>query len=206
VLIIALTGLVWSFEWFDHSVQWIANGGVKTAKSKPIFSDTTKTVAAFPIDKIHADLIALNPDALSLSINLPEKSNGIVNATARSGVHIRYDVVRYQFDQFTGQLLKTSSFEEKNRGEKLRAMNYDIHTGGLLGLPGKLLAFFASLIAASLPVTGFMIWYGRKNKKIVERKVVFVKPIPNRPVFRRSSIMQSPVTKEGIENNPGIAD
>jgi uncharacterized iron-regulated membrane protein len=44
-------------------------------------------------------------------------------------------------------------------------MNYDIHTGAILGLPGKFLAFFASLIAASLPVTGFMIWMGRKKKK-----------------------------------------
>jgi len=44
-------------------------------------------------------------------------------------------------------------------------MNYDIHTGAILGLPGKILAFFASLICASLPVTGFYIWYGRKYKK-----------------------------------------
>jgi uncharacterized iron-regulated membrane protein len=44
-------------------------------------------------------------------------------------------------------------------------MNYDIHTGAIIGLPGKILAFFASLIAASLPVTGFMIWLGRRNKK-----------------------------------------
>ena len=43
-------------------------------------------------------------------------------------------------------------------------MNYDIHVGAVLGLPGKILAFFASLIAASLPVTGFVIWWGRRKK------------------------------------------
>jgi uncharacterized iron-regulated membrane protein len=43
-------------------------------------------------------------------------------------------------------------------------MNYDIHTGAILGLPGKFLAFFASLICASLPVTGVYVWWGRKNK------------------------------------------
>jgi uncharacterized iron-regulated membrane protein len=43
-------------------------------------------------------------------------------------------------------------------------MNYDIHVGAILGFPGKVLAFLASLIAASLPVTGFMIWWGRRKK------------------------------------------
>ncbi|MFC1223951.1 PepSY domain-containing protein [Pedobacter sp. BG31] len=43
-------------------------------------------------------------------------------------------------------------------------MNYDIHVGAILGLPGKVMAFFASLIAASLPITGFIIWWGKKKK------------------------------------------
>jgi len=43
-------------------------------------------------------------------------------------------------------------------------MNYDIHIGAVLGLPGKIMAFVASLIAASLPITGFIIWWGRKKK------------------------------------------
>src|SRR3989337_894753 len=48
--------------------------------------------------------------------------------------------------------------------DKIVRMDYDIQVGAVLGLPGKLLAFFASLIAASLPVTGFIIWWGRKKK------------------------------------------
>jgi uncharacterized iron-regulated membrane protein len=44
-------------------------------------------------------------------------------------------------------------------------MNYDIHTGAVLGLPGKILVFFAGLIIASLPITGFYIWWGRKQKE-----------------------------------------
>lgn len=200
VLIIALTGLVFSFDWFDNSVQWLANGGVKTGKPKPLFSDTTKMDTTLPLDKVYADLVALNRDALSLSINLPEKSNGVINASARNGIHVRYNTLRYQFDQFTGRLLETSDFDKKSGGEKLRSMNYDIHTGGILGFPGKLLAFFASLISASLPVTGFLIWYGRRNKKTVEKKIAVVKPISNRPVFRLSSFQQSsPAINEEIE-------
>jgi uncharacterized iron-regulated membrane protein len=55
-------------------------------------------------------------------------------------------------------------FPEAKAADKLIRLNYDIHTGAVLGLPGKFLAFFASLICASLPVTGVYIWWGRKNK------------------------------------------
>jgi uncharacterized iron-regulated membrane protein len=42
--------------------------------------------------------------------------------------------------------------------------NYDIHVGAILGLPTKIIAFIVSLICASLPVTGFMIWWGEERK------------------------------------------
>ncbi|HVK46889.1 MAG TPA: hypothetical protein VM488_03580, partial [Pseudobacter sp.] len=35
----------------------------------------------------------------------------------------------------------------------------------ILGLPGKIMAFFAALIGASLPVTGFLVWWGKRKKK-----------------------------------------
>jgi uncharacterized iron-regulated membrane protein len=62
-------------------------------------------------------------------------------------------------------------------GQLLR-MNYDIHTGAVIGLPGKILAFFASLIAASLPVTGFYIrWGRRKQSKEKEKERVSILPL-----------------------------
>jgi uncharacterized iron-regulated membrane protein len=43
-------------------------------------------------------------------------------------------------------------------------MNYDIHVGAIGGLTGKIIAFIASLVCASLPVTGFLIWWGKRRK------------------------------------------
>src|SRR5690606_8020012 len=67
--------------------------------------------------------------------------------------------------ELKGEDLYAKRFEEADFGEKLRKMNYDIHVGTVLGLPGKFLAFFASLIGATLPVTGFLVWLGKKRKK-----------------------------------------
>ena len=73
------------------------------------------------------------------------------------------------FDQYTLQEIPVTHLDGRYKdatiADKIVRMNYDIHTGQVLGLPGKILAFFASLIAASLPITGFYIWWGRKKKK-----------------------------------------
>jgi uncharacterized iron-regulated membrane protein len=53
---------------------------------------------------------------------------------------------------------------------KMNEMNYDIHVGQILGLPGKIIAFLVSLICASLPITGFIVWLG-KRKKSKSKKV-----------------------------------
>ncbi|MCA6440270.1 MAG: PepSY domain-containing protein, partial [Chitinophagaceae bacterium] len=48
--------------------------------------------------------------------------------------------------------------------DNIKRMNYDIHTGAIFGLPGRLAIFFTALIAASLPITGFYFWWGKKRK------------------------------------------
>src|SRR5690606_3566510 len=71
----------------------------------------------------------------------------------------------YILDSYTGAVLKKDLWKNKNSGERYEDANLNIHIGAILGLPGKILAFIVSLIAASLPITGLYIWLGRKKKK-----------------------------------------
>jgi uncharacterized iron-regulated membrane protein len=162
-LIIALTGLVWAFDWFKDSVQWTANGGKSIEKSEPVISDTTLTGNIFPLDKIILSGQLNYPTAVSYSVMLPSDKKSTVRVSIKSDKHAFYKNINHQYDQHSGKLLKASVFADKNAGEKIYALNYDIHVGGVLGLTGKILAFLASLICASLPVTGFFIWRGRKK-------------------------------------------
>lgn len=77
----------------------------------------------------------------------------------------------FEFDQYSGKILKAELFENYSTADKIKHSNRDLHTGQNFGLLGKLLAFAASLFSASLPITGFLIWYQRKYKK-VSKKVV----------------------------------
>lgn len=48
--------------------------------------------------------------------------------------------------------------------DKMMLWNYDIHTGGIWGWWGKLLMAIFSLMIATLPITGVLMWWGRRNK------------------------------------------
>jgi uncharacterized iron-regulated membrane protein len=64
---------------------------------------------------------------------------------------------------------------------KVRRVVYPIHTGSVGGIFTKLIALAVSLFAASLPVTGFLIWWGRRKKS----KATHALPI-NMPTARRT--------------------
>ncbi|OMQ08803.1 PepSY domain-containing protein [[Flexibacter] sp. ATCC 35103] len=163
-LLIALTGLVWSFKWFDNSIKWLANGGQTIErKQEDVASDISKNQNQNLLDKIYAAVQSDYPNAEGYTFSMPEDSLQSQSVYVDNGGN--FGIVATQFDQYTGELLEKKTFADRNNGDKLRSLNYAIHSGGILGLPGKIMAFFASFICASLPITGFYIWWGRNNKK-----------------------------------------
>jgi hypothetical protein len=54
--------------------------------------------------------------------------------------------------------------QHQSAGFKYGNLTYNIHTVQVADLAGKILAFFASLISASLPITRLIIYLGKQNK------------------------------------------
>lgn len=169
-LLLALTGLVWGFQWFADSVYWAASGGetMKPYKEVLSVSDSTKaTIYSEPVDEIWNNLSAAFPKAI-LDIHFPEGKNGSIEMAINPerGTYWKTDY-RY-YDQRTLRELQAkhvySRFNDANTGDLVLRMNYDIHVGQIGGIWGKIIAFCASLLIASLPVTGTLVWWGRKSK------------------------------------------
>lgn len=171
-LIIALTGLVWAFKCYDKGVQWLFNGGKTFPKKERIVSDTTYYTKISATDKIYLATIKAHPEAKSYFLFTPEEKDSLATYQTFIRYKNRFDDVSMEFDQYTGKNLKITTYKDKNNGEKFRFINYDLHVGSILGFPGKVLAFFASLVCASLPITGFLIWWGRNKKKKATPKPV----------------------------------
>lgn len=166
-LIIALTGMVFAFRWFSAVVYVAASG--TTAPPPQTVVRSVKPAAesshgASPLDK--AFLLAQEqlPRAARLGISPATGSEGTISVFGYKDGETYYGYDALQFDQYTGRLLHRRNNSEKNRGERLVEMNYDIHVGAIGGLTGKIIAFIASLVCASLPVTGFLIWWGKRRR------------------------------------------
>jgi uncharacterized iron-regulated membrane protein len=69
------------------------------------------------------------------------------------------------FDKYTGKDIEIRPYESFSKGDKLKRLIYPIHTGSIYGYPTKILAFIVCLFAVTLPVTGLLIWLGKKKKK-----------------------------------------
>jgi uncharacterized iron-regulated membrane protein len=173
-LVLALTGLVWGFQWFNKSLYWTASGGRSLPAKEKHISERPETVRVTPASQADKLWLLLRPDSRntqgSIRIQLPMKEDGVfeVVTNPERGTYYRREQSRY--DQYSLQPLAlqdvfAKNFKEASGADKLNRMNYDIHVGAVLGLPGKILAFFASLICGSLPVTGFIVWWGKRRKK-----------------------------------------
>jgi uncharacterized iron-regulated membrane protein len=162
-LVLALTGMVYSFGWFSNFVYAAANGSFV----KPVFVNA-QSVPADPIINKPIDIAFENANS-----QLPgAKRIGVTPATGKQGViyvfgynrkGVYYNSDELQYDQYSGKLLHRKNYSEKNSGEKIIEMNYDIHVGAIGGIAGKIIACIISLICASLPVTGFIFWLKRKK-------------------------------------------
>jgi hypothetical protein len=106
----------------------------------------------------------LNIPMLTFSLFVSGKETDPLDIQVSAGgkTHARFSLVL--FDRNSGNLLMKYGSDDVKGGEKLRSMNYDLHTGAFAGLPTKVFAFFIALICASLPVTGFIVWNNKRKK------------------------------------------
>ena len=170
-LLLGLTGLVWAFSWFDESLQSVLDKMGSTAtKVEQVAPPAVAPQMAVDLpvyDRIYTEVRQLYPDAKGYYFYFPQQENKPLNVFVRYAK--QYQSIVRQYDNHDGHLLQTIDFAGKTNGKKMRDLNYDLHLGSILGIAGKTIVFLASLICASMPITGFYIWYNRRNKKKTTR-------------------------------------
>lgn len=167
-LILALTGMVYGMEWFNNAVYWTASGGKKFEYIR-VMSDTTLTQVS---DQAQEDVLfsrlkktGVDLDYEHITIGYPFGKAGTWSVSVNPKPGTRYLETRDQFEQHSLKLLdKEVPYSEANGGEQLRRINYDLHVGSIGGLTTKIIAFLVCVISASLPVTGLIVWLGKKKK------------------------------------------
>jgi uncharacterized iron-regulated membrane protein len=175
LIFIVITGLVWSFEWVGNAEYALFTGGKKKPKvPTPVSVKADVSDGIDPLDKITAAVTTGYPSVVRYQVNLPATDSAAVMVRMYPDALTYYRMDHLYFNQYTAAPVEAGAnwgkYKDANAGEMASRMNFDIHTGAIAGLPGRILVCFAGLIAASLPVTGFCIWWGKKKKKTIRHK------------------------------------
>lgn len=180
LILSSLTGLMWASENFADSIYKITGSSRSVVQKKPPQTDTiidsSQTIA--PIDaiwyRIEKELYHKYATALFV---LPATSTDPILLRANPDKGTLYKTDFRYFNQHSGQEIAGAFVwgnykDAATVADHIKRLNYDIHTGAIFGFPGRLVIFFAALIAASLPLTGFYFWWGKNRKSNRTLKLV----------------------------------
>lgn len=162
ILVMALTGLTWSFEWYRNGFYRVfgcdapAGKGVQRAKAKTVDVEGDAPVEYQYWQSVYDRLSKENPDAHKITISHGKATvspSGVINKRASDS---------YTFDTATGEILTSELYRDRDNSRKMRGVIYSIHVGNFGGMLTKVLWFFAALLGAVLPLTGYYLWIKRK--------------------------------------------
>lgn len=170
-VILAITGLVYAFAWFGDGFYKLTGGDSSPTFTWPenISEAGTPIVSYEPaVDVIWMRMEQEYPNVSSIEMHYPVGEEYTVYAYMRRSDGTYWDTDSRYFDSRTLEEIEPDhiygKLEVASTADLIRRMNYDIHVGAIGGIFGKIIVFLSSLIVGSLPVTGFMIWWGRRSK------------------------------------------
>ncbi len=174
LIFITVSGLTMSYGWLDKSIAWMLDGGKTEPKSEitaPVQSALNTGSESFEDtwNNLHN---AYTPLERSFVTFIPGKDTLALNIYPQQGAtYNRHD--RFLVNPQTGKVISHDPWSEKRNSEIYKEAELNLHVGAILGMPGKILAFICCLVATSLPVTGFYIWWFRRKKRSAGKSTLF---------------------------------
>lgn len=192
LLIMGLTGLQWSFEWYRNGLYKTLG----TYKEKPITNTISEKDIHTTTHKNQIEVITGIPQSVNTILLLANKElkyNGNLRVSFPSEKDKTYSVSKSRVGYFapaasdrltihsvTGEIIQKDIFNLKPFNERVAGNIKALHVGNVFGGFTKLLYFIACLIATSLPITGTIIWINKlkKKRKFRNKPVMFLQNSP----------------------------
>ncbi len=181
-LLVTLTGLFWSYQWYNTMLYKIAGVEKPQRQQAPQMQQRQKPEGQFgqkepqreenPSAKFDDLQKAVNMfnmliqrEYYSFTVKLPQK--GTIYSFSyldEQSNHFR-ESNSLELDINSSQLVKHERFDEKPLNEQLMRSILPLHTGEYFGLAGQIGMFLASSLMALFVITGFMLFINRHKKK-----------------------------------------
>ena len=196
VLVMALTGLTWSFDWYRNGfyrvfgVETSAPSGGHTAQASAPQEPRQKAEPKGGDDRTQRESRPTGEDRGSrtensfacwqqvydqLAAENPDRLKIEITDGTASVSNNRYGNIRgtdrYTFDPQSGQITGASLYKDTGNSGKIRGWIYSVHTGAWGGNLTRIIWFLAALLGATLPLTGYYLWIKRLYRKRHNRAV-----------------------------------
>jgi sulfite reductase (NADPH) flavoprotein alpha-component len=176
-LVMALTGLWWSFDWYRNGLSLILTGKpamIQQAGGPPGggregrgSQEAPPAPPAMSLDPAWAQFTATTGGAYeTANFGLPRKEGDpiTVRILPLDAAHERASD-QMKLDPATGAVLSYERFRDKTAGEQLYGSVFPLHSGSYFGVIGITLWGLASLMMPVFFVTGWLLYLGRRKSK-----------------------------------------
>lgn len=183
-LLMSLTGLFWSYEWYRSGLYAITGTPVPAQRGGPPGGGEAKprgerggavrdaarpAPAAGPSLDLAAAFAAFDaavPARSTLTLRLPAMPGQPLEFGYQDvdPAHERANN-RLVLDAATLAVTAHERYDDKPAGQKIMASIFPLHSGSFFGLPGLLLFMVASLTMPLFAITGWMLYLDRRKKK-----------------------------------------
>ncbi|KFN52029.1 hypothetical protein N790_03610 [Arenimonas malthae CC-JY-1] len=168
-LVMALTGLWWSYGWYREGVNSLAGSPAQAMRGGTGAAPTGRDAGPAPVVDVAAAFVAFDAEVPAWStrtLRLPAAAGAPVefNYQDPNPAHERANH-RLALDAATLAVAAHERFDDKPAGQRFVAAIFPLHSGSYFGWPGLLLFCIASLAMPLFTVTGFQLYLDRRAKK-----------------------------------------
>ncbi len=201
VFFMITTGAMWAFDWFNRGVYFLTSGG----QALPVAAESGQPApgsglsARYPIAPTQYRLAlkafrerypAIYESATEISVGyFADEKEPLLDISASfdpQGIRGQKAMAAY-FDKTTNRLVKDNLADTRNFGDAVQLSTNELHYGTFFGLASKVLTFLACLVTATLPVSGFYVWYGRRKRPARPvRQSDRPRRFPTKPIYAKS--------------------
>ncbi|HEX7924914.1 MAG TPA: PepSY-associated TM helix domain-containing protein [Bradyrhizobium sp.] len=186
-LVMTLTGLWYSFEWYKASTNWLLarpqatatamqpkppRGAAAAADKGEAKTEAKSETKPLAFDRVWTTLLQQeNNDYGRVLLTLPTGAGTAVRVRSWSR-DSSLESVRDEFriDVVTGRVISSDRYADKTFGERVLAGVLDIHRGAILGWPGKLAFMLAAAMMPLFAVTGVLLYLSRRRHRRLARQ------------------------------------
>ena len=166
-LLAALTGLYWSYDWYNQGVTKLLSDAPQNERMRKRGPPPAGPAPLANYDAIWSSIYSnAGPDLSAYNIRMPAVAGqpATVYYLLKDSPHDRA-LNQINLDPATGEVKSHERYASKSLKAQLLTSVYALHTGSYFGLVGRIVLTVSSLLMPLFFITGWLLYLDRRRKK-----------------------------------------